>query len=289
MKSRPSGAASAGASASPRPEAIDDLEQAVDRLYSVDPDSFVAERDALTRELRDAGRREEATTVKALRKPSLSAWVVNRLARDERREIDLLLDASHRLREAQQGLLAGADQQSFEEARRTQRDALAALRKAASGILDEAGRGSETTLNRVAATLQAAAVSDDGRELLARGRLTGDVEASGFELLRPAAGKRPAPKGRRAAKQAPAKEAPAKDRRESRARLEEAREHLRDARAAAKDASAQVRTAEREARKAERELTDAQDRLQKAEATAYRAQQAVEDAEQQVREAERQR
>ena len=164
---------------------VTNLEEELDRLYTLEPDSFVAQRERLARGLRKAGQREEAEQVKRLRKPTLSAWTINQLARQERRDIDLLLDAGHRLREAQQGLLAGEDRTSLDEARRTQRDALASLRQAARRILGEAGRGNEAVLDRTMGTLQAAAVLSEGRELLARGRLTGDLEATGFELLAP--------------------------------------------------------------------------------------------------------
>jgi hypothetical protein len=299
VRSRRSVAASAGPSASPPPEVgrVDDLEQALDRLYAVEPEGFVAERDRLSRELRDAGKREDAKLVKDHRKPSLSAWTVNQLARQERREIDLLLDASHRLREAQQGLLAGKDQRSFDEARQTQRDALAGLRRAAARILDEAGRGGEATLNRVVATLQAGAASDEGRELLARGRLTGDLEATGFELLTPLAGKPPSKRGRptatRSAKQpvAPRKRAPqvGERKREQRERLEEARSRLRDAQATAKDVEADLRRAEQDADKAGRDLARAKERLRKTQASAAQARKAVEHAEQGLREARQKR
>jgi hypothetical protein len=115
----------------------------------------------------------------------VSAWTINQLARSERRAVDLLLDAGHRLRDAQQGLLAGAEAGGLDEAQRTEQAALAELRRAAARILAEAGRGSEATLNRIVETLRVAAVSHEGRELLARGRLTGDLEATGFDLLVP--------------------------------------------------------------------------------------------------------
>src|SRR5207302_7114663 len=119
--------------------------------------------------------------------PSLSAATINQLTRHERRDVDLLLDAGHRLREAQQRLLAGEDPGSLDEARRTEREALRSLRRAAARILHEAGRDSRNTLNRIMGTLEAAAVSSEGRELLALGRLTTDLEAQGFELLAPLA------------------------------------------------------------------------------------------------------
>src|SRR5439155_9793396 len=119
------------------------------------------------------------------------AATINQLTRHERREVDLLLDAGHRLREAQQQLLAGEDPGSLDEARRIEREALGKLRRAAQASLTEPGRASSTTLDRIMATLQAAAVSDEGRELLALGRLSGDLEASGFDLLAPMAASAP--------------------------------------------------------------------------------------------------
>jgi len=213
----------------------------------------------LARQLREAGLRAEAEKVKALRKPSLSAATINQLARQERRQVDLLLDAGHRLREAQQRLLAGEDPGSLDEARRTDREALTNLRRAAARILDEAGRSSETTLSRITGTLQAAAISDEGRELLARGRMTGDLEATGFDLLAPLAGG--TRKRKRAAPKKPAPRKPQADRK----RLVQAQDRLREAQAAAKAAEANLRAAERDAAKARREMEQAEKQLRDAE------------------------
>jgi hypothetical protein len=259
------------------------LDAELDRLYGLDPAAFVAERDRLARELRDAGRRDEAEQVKSLRKPSVSAWTVNQLARQERREVDLLLDAGHRLREAQQGVLAGSDRTTLDDARRTERDALANLRRAAGRILAEAGRGGEPALNRVMQTLEAAAVSAEGRELLARGRFTGDLEASGFELLAPLAqGERKRTVRRQEATRS---RAPARQRQQQRERLEAAREELRQARAGARTADKELREAERRAEKARKELGQAEARVEERRAAAAAAHAAAVQAEKQAREA----
>jgi hypothetical protein len=257
---------------------VETLENELDRLYGFDPGDFVGERDRLARELREAGRRDEAEQVKALRKPTVSAWTINQLARQERREVDLLLDAGHRLREAQQGVLAGSDRATLDDARRTEREALANLRKAASSILAESGRGGETALNRTMQTLQAAAVSAEGRELLARGRFSGDLEATGFELLAPLAEKprkRPARPKKGAA-----------PRRQQREHADAARAELREARSSARAAQKDLREAEREADKVRRELARAEEGVEKRRAAAVDAEAAVERAEQQLHEAE---
>ncbi len=229
------------------------LESELDRLYALEPGEFVPERDRLARELRDAGRREESEQVKSLRKPTVSAATINQLSRRERREVDLLLDAGHRLREAQQRLLAGEDPGSLHDARRIEREALGKLRRAAQRILAESGRESSTTLDRVMATLQAAAVSDEGRELLALGRLSGDLEAAGFDLLAPLTSG--APKRKRAApKKKPA--APPKPRLD-RKRLEAARAQLREAQQSLRAAEREAERARREVERAEKKLRDA--------------------------------
>ena len=212
--------------------------------------------------------------MKALRKPSVAAWTVNQLARRERRQVDLLLDAGHRLLEAQQGVLAGDRPKALEEARRTERDALAALDNAARDLLAERKKATDATLRKVAETLQAAAVSTEGRELLARGRLTGELQPAGFELIAPLA---PAtPKGKRK------RPAPAREK-----KLDQSRARLEQARAAAVEASTSVRGAEEDARNARTELAKSEKRLGAAEAASARAEAALARAEERLRTAER--
>jgi chromosome segregation ATPase len=137
---------------------------------------------------------------------------------------------------------------------------------------------SETALNRITGTLQAAAVSSEGRELLARGRLTGDLEATGFELLGPLTeGTQKRPRQKAAARKSEGTKA--------RERLETARSRLRQAQETAKEAEKDQRAAEREAEKAVRELTRAEERADKLKADAEKAREAVKKAEKQVREA----
>jgi hypothetical protein len=55
------------------------LQDATAELYSSDPDAFMERRKALTAQARAAGQAEAAKQIAALRKPTRSAWVVNRL------------------------------------------------------------------------------------------------------------------------------------------------------------------------------------------------------------------
>jgi hypothetical protein len=114
-----------------------DLEDELDRLYGVELADFVAERTRLARALRKEGRQVEAARVQELRKPSLSVWTVNQLARRRRKDVGLLLDAGHRIAVAQHALLTGGDQKAFERARKDEQAALKRLVQAARSILAE--------------------------------------------------------------------------------------------------------------------------------------------------------
>jgi exonuclease VII small subunit len=265
---------------------MENLDEALDRLYGLEPEAFVGERDRLVRELRAAGERETAEQVKQLRKPTLAAWTINQLARQERRDVDLLLDAGHRLREAHERVLAGEDPGRLSEAQRAQRDALGALHKAARRILAETGR-SEAALAHVTPTLQAAAVSSEGRELLARGRLTGELEATGFDLLAPLTGETAEKRARRRKKPSAPAERRTRQAELERMRLEDARRELREARETVKSSEKALRAAEQRAAKARKELTDAEEGLQARKAALRDARTALRRAEKQAREAER--
>ena len=54
-------------------------EDELDTLYGLPLEEFTGQRDALVKELRSAGHRDEAAWVKALRSSSVSAWLVIQL------------------------------------------------------------------------------------------------------------------------------------------------------------------------------------------------------------------
>ena len=156
------------------------LDEALDDLYGVDPDAFVAERKRLARELKDAGDEAAADAVAKTRKPTVAAWALNQLARKQRRDVDLLLDAGHRLRQAQEGVVGGADRAAFEQAQKTRTRGAAAPDAAGVGA---ARRRVVAGASQISSTLRTAAVSEEGRELLARGRFTAPLESEGFDVF----------------------------------------------------------------------------------------------------------
>lgn len=145
----------------------------VEDLYSLPLDRFVAERDALAKAQED---RDEARRIRALRKPSLAAWTVNQLARSVPDEIRRLVELSDKLRTARR--------ESLRDLSRDRNQVVATLVERARGVLKEGGHPvTATTIERVTNTLQAASVDPDAVEDLGSGRLTSDLQPSGFAPL----------------------------------------------------------------------------------------------------------
>jgi hypothetical protein len=201
--------------------------------------------------LRADGKKEKAGEVAALKKPPVPVWVVNQLARQERRDVDLLLDVGHRLRAAHGESDPQKARQAFDSARQAEHEALGRLTKAATRLLEEEqGTASQAMLDRVASTLRAAAVTEEGRELLARGRLTEELTATGFDLAAGLTPKAPPQKPKRGPKR--------DDVASARAALDEAKARQREADRHVRDAKKEVDAARRALQSAEKWLDDAQ-------------------------------
>jgi hypothetical protein len=161
------------------------LQRAIDDLFGLPLNEFTPARNELARRLENEGDHGAADEVRGLRKPSVSAWAINQLSRHEPDAVRDLLDAGDALRKEQKRLLREAGKpDSLRNALAKVRKAISALTERARSILEQADRPmSEATLQRIAGTLQVAAVENDGRELLKAGRLTGDLEPTGFEAF----------------------------------------------------------------------------------------------------------
>ena len=150
----------------------------VDDLYGLVPSEFVAARDALARRVRTAGDRATAGEIAKLRRPSASAWALNKAAREHPALLRAALDAGARLREATASAVGGdvADL----------REASAAERASSDRFLHEAevnlGAAASAARSRLAGTLRAAMVDDGVADELRRGVLAADREASGFDF-----------------------------------------------------------------------------------------------------------
>jgi hypothetical protein len=145
----------------------------IDRLYDLPLDEFTAARNALAAQLRAAGEGDAAAEVKALRKPSRSAWAVNRLVRAEPELLEALLGAGGELRQAHRQAAAGKGAQQLRAAAEAERDALERLLSRVHTVLD--GPGSPALLEAVRNTLHAASSNEEARALVATGRVVREL------------------------------------------------------------------------------------------------------------------
>jgi hypothetical protein len=266
------------------------LEDEVDALFKLPLAEFTGARNDLAARLKRAGRADDATVVKALAKPSVSAWVVNQLHWNHREEFDRLLAAGQRVRDAQASHTA-AKTADMRESLETRREALSHLSNLASSILDGAGHTpTPDTIHRITINLEALSASlSDGPP---PGRLTRDLDPPGFGSLvslmagaGPTANEvltrvTPSPKPASAATHTRQKaSSPGDDQKAgqleerhqaaiaaAKASLRDAEGALTEARARAQGLEAARKTADEEAKQAEKELHEAEERFRKASA-----------------------
>lgn len=148
----------------------------IDDLYALPLDEFTEVRNELAKELRSSGDKEGAARVKKLQKPTVPAWTVNQLARTQSDELNELL-------EVQSSLGTAGSATEVRELSEARRDLVARLVKAAEGILNTEGRGAGSdTLQKISRTLLAGS-SGDNADLLRTGRLSRELEPSGFDQV----------------------------------------------------------------------------------------------------------
>lgn len=223
---------------------------ALEHLYAVEPEDFVAERKRLERELRDQGRTDEAVEVAGRRKPTLPVFAANRLALRRRAEVGKLLDTAERLAEAHES-------GNREALRDAQVELNERIRSLVNDAEDAAGRPlSEAAEQRLATLLRAAAVDAEVAPLLRRGVLAEELEPAGFDAL---AGLSLAAPPRREA--SPRETARARRDAERQAKVERIERDLADARRALRDAEDELTAAERQAERARRRVAGLEDEL----------------------------
>ena len=264
-----------------------ELDTEIDKLYGVPLDEFVHDRDELAKRLRREGEREAAEQVKKLRKPSAGAWALNQALRRRRKETDALLAAGERLRAAHESLMSGGDQAELRDAMREERGLASALADCAEAIASETGKSGPALRERVRSTLHAAALDEEARDELAKGRFVREREAVGLGPF----GGAPATPARGRLKR---DRAPTKGGKGGRAPAARAKERSAAERDKAAERERQERVAE-----AERAVEEARAALEEAEAThagaaselqaAREAVGAAEDAEREARAVARER
>lgn len=284
-----------------------------DALFQLPLGEFTAARNSLAAKLKKAGHRAEAEAVKALPKPSISAWVVNQLYWRQRKAFDRLMASGEQFRQAQASQLAGKSAQ-VRGPLDARREALSELSRLAATTLTAAThQPTPDTMRRVTTTLEALSTYGNTPTAPVAGRLTDDVDPPGFETLAalvPSVGGGPLKGDSRSTvlrfqQKAPQKPASKPDGGTQASRLEQERaarqaavkaaeRELREAKTAVEKAESALRKAAASARAAEEARTEAEQRLERATEDATQAKQAArrmageaEEAAQAVADAER--
>jgi DNA polymerase IIIc chi subunit len=252
----------------PADPTADLLADATAELYQLDPDEFMPRRQDLAARAREAGQPAVAKQIAALRKPTRSAWVVNRLARADPGTTQSLTALAAELRDAERAR-DGARIRELSAARRRLVDDLTAQALSVLGAPPAALR------EEVMATFDSALADPEIAASL--GTLVRAAHWSGFGLA-PAPGDAPpaAPQG--SPPPAPAKpktpipaEAGAERERRRREKIQLAERAVVEATEAADAASVAEQSLEDTVRRLETELAEARQRLVEARRQSYRA------------------
>ena len=234
------------------------LADAKAELYQADPEGFMARRQELVAQAREAGETAMAKQIGALRKPTRSAWLVNRLVRADPEVTARLAALAAELRD---GGLDGGRIRELTVARARLVDDL--TRQA----LDDVPAATAAVREEVAATFDAALADPEVAANL--GTLVRAAHWAGFGLDPDGASAPPAPAAK-TKKPAPAEPIAERERRH-REKIISAERAVAEADRTADAANAAERKLEDAVRRLEAELAQARQQLADARRQAYRA------------------
>jgi len=248
-----------------------EIERDLDAVFELPLADFTASRNALAKRLKQSKRDDESERVLAMAKPPVSAWTVNQLYRQHRKQFDQLIEAGERLSRAHRAQLAGKAG-DIPGATAARREALSALLQSADKLLTASGHNaSPDTLRRIQTTLETlSTASVEG--LPFSGRLTADIGPAGFESLAALV----AEAGASVRPSAPVGKSSAANLTAAKAAVKSARQELRRAEAAAqnaakrfKEAAGQAKARENRQRRAEEQLAKAREAAELARRQAH--------------------
>lgn len=240
------------------PSARHDAAVDAEELYRLPPEQFTAARDAEAGRRKADGDKDGAAELKALRRPSVAAWLLNRLADTSPELLGGLLELGPGLAQAQ----ATGDAAALRSLGAQRRQ----LVEAVTGAAVAAGGRPVTAAVReeVAGTLEAALSDPASAEAVRSGRLVRSLSYAGFgevdlsDAVAPAARAPAAPR--------PGPPPPQPGRRSKRDAAARAREQhgarLAEAQQAANDAAGRLDDAVRARESAERARSQAQEALE---------------------------
>ncbi|HEY3512250.1 MULTISPECIES: hypothetical protein [Kribbella] len=274
-----------------------DFEEAADAVYAAPTADFIATRNELAKQLKADGDPLGSTRLKALRKPTVAAWIANLVARELPDQLDDLLALGDEFREA----TADLDGERLRELTPRRHQLLDQLAKEAARLAGEAGQKVSADVGqKLRETLDAALVDPAAGDAVREGRLSSALRHVGFGVVdengepsnvTPLTDeRRQAARDRRAARQAEEQDVTAEKQQKERQRQEqeereaaakaEAKRAFEEAVAAAQEAEAQVEDLDKQ-------LDDARDALSEAQALVHRLGAELDEARREAREAQK--
>ncbi|MEV4331222.1 hypothetical protein AB0K02_11865 [Streptomyces sp. NPDC049597] len=240
-----------------------DLQSILDELYGLRPQDFTAARNARAAEARRAGDPALAERVKALRRPTVSAWAGNLLARRAPERVRPLLGLGEGLRSAHRGL----DGEQLRELSRQQHLLVSALAREARDLAAAEGQQvGETALREIEGTLHAVLADPAAAEEWAAGHLDRPLPSPvGFAAAVADPGvvadRAPAPRPGGTTQAERPEHGPGRGERERRAERDEARRAAEAAEEEARDREAEHARAAEESEDADARAAEAAERV----------------------------
>lgn len=153
----------------------DPLLEIADELYSLPLAGFTSRRDAWVKE--HQADKARAAAIKALRKPSVAAWVVNLLVRRDPEQVEQVVAVGAALRDAQDNL----DATQLREFTRQRRQLTVAVTTTARRFAREEGvKVTQSVADQVEDTITAAMLDAEAARAVRSGLLVTSLEATGL-------------------------------------------------------------------------------------------------------------
>ncbi|GAA1705023.1 hypothetical protein ACFTSF_05005 [Kribbella sp. NPDC056951] len=157
-----------------------DFEEAADRLYAIPAADFIPTRNELAKQLKADGDQLGSTRLKALRKPTVAAWVANLVAHNAADDLDDLIALGDEFREA----TADMDGDRLRELTPKRHQLLDKLVKEAGRLAKDANQKvSADVTQKLRETLDAALVDPAAGDAVREGRLSSALRHVGFGVV----------------------------------------------------------------------------------------------------------
>jgi uncharacterized coiled-coil protein SlyX len=157
-----------------------DFEEAASQLYAAPAADFIATRNELAKQLKADGDQLGSTRLKALRKPTVAAWLANLVARERPDELDDLLALGDEFRQA----TADLDGERLRELTPRRHQLLDQLTKTAKSLAEDSGQKiSADVSQKLRETLDAGLVDPAVGEEVREARISSALRHVGFGVV----------------------------------------------------------------------------------------------------------